>query len=84
MTGGYRRFGVEDWDPFKGVHIDPAAVMPSVPAARRTPGDRPARLAAYSEARGRGLSKAEAAVVAGIALGTADRYEREYKAGGAS
>lgn len=81
--GGYRRFGNPDWDPANGVHLDEEAVMPSVPAARRAPLGRPARLAAYSEAREKGLSRAEAAGAAGIARSTAARYEREYRAGGA-
>lgn len=80
----YRFRKTAGWDPFKGVHRDLAEVIPQVPEARRAPGGRGARLAAYAEARDAGFTRLEAAEYAGIARATAARYEREYKAGGTS
>lgn len=81
-SGGYRRMGDPNWDPWNGSHHDPSIVTTEprrkAPAAASRP--RSVKLAEYCEARDAEMTQAEAAEYAGVAVSTAEKYERDWRA----
>ena len=79
----YQYRGTPGWDPARGVHRDPGEVAPPMRSGGAWPGGKAARVAAYSQARDSGLTRAQAAARVGISRETAGKYERLYLGGGA-
>jgi hypothetical protein len=80
-VGGYRFRKQEDWDPYKGNHLDPSVVRPEgrqLPPSRAR--SRAEKFAEYCEARDVMFTLAEAAELVGIAVATAEKYECAWRA----